>query len=99
MVMIALRFLGGVALLSVIVISLFAQAAIQEPGPYAFYHPNGDVLRAGQPSGMALAPAPPSDAYAYAGVGARDSCGKRYRSYDPGSGTFIGYDGRRHPCR
>jgi homogentisate 1,2-dioxygenase len=25
----------------------WAQAAIQEPGAYAFYHPNGDVLRAG----------------------------------------------------
>ena len=24
-----------------------AQAAISEPGAYAFYHPNGDVLRAG----------------------------------------------------
>jgi hypothetical protein len=24
-----------------------AQAAIQEPGAYAFYHPDGDVLRAG----------------------------------------------------
>jgi len=27
----------------------FAQAAIQEPGAYAFYHPNGDVLQAGSP--------------------------------------------------
>ena len=27
----------------------FAQAAIQEPGAYAFYHPNGDVLHAGTP--------------------------------------------------
>ena len=28
----------------------FAQAAIQEPGAYAFYHPNGDVLHAGSPT-------------------------------------------------
>ncbi len=28
----------------------FAQAAVQEPGAYAFYHPNGDVLHAGTPS-------------------------------------------------
>jgi hypothetical protein len=27
----------------------FAQAAIGEPGAYAFYHPNGDVLHAGSP--------------------------------------------------
>ena len=26
-------------------------------------------------------------------------CAERYRSYDPASGTFVGYDGRRHPCR
>jgi hypothetical protein len=25
-------------------------------------------------------------------------CAERYRSYDPASGTFMGYDGRRHPC-
>jgi hypothetical protein len=23
---------------------------------------------------------------------------QRYRSYDPGSGTFLGNDGLRHPC-
>jgi BA14K-like protein len=26
-------------------------------------------------------------------------CAQRYRSFDPQSGTFMGYDGRRHPCR
>jgi hypothetical protein len=26
-------------------------------------------------------------------------CAQRYRSYDPASGTFLGYDGRRHPCQ
>jgi hypothetical protein len=25
-------------------------------------------------------------------------CMARYKSYDPGSGTFLGYDGERHPC-
>ncbi|WP_137387792.1 BA14K family protein [Rhodoligotrophos defluvii] len=25
-------------------------------------------------------------------------CLNRYRSYDPGSNTFVGYDGRRRPC-
>jgi len=27
-----------------------------------------------------------------------DYCRQRYRSYDPYSGTYLGYDGRRHPC-
>ena len=26
-------------------------------------------------------------------------CDARYRSYDPGSDTFLGYDGNRHYCR
>jgi hypothetical protein len=25
-------------------------------------------------------------------------CEQRYRSYDPASGTYLGYDGLRHPC-
>jgi hypothetical protein len=29
----------------------------------------------------------------------RASCAQRYRSYDPVSGTYLGYDGLRHPCR
>jgi hypothetical protein len=33
---------------------------------------------------------PPDDAEAY--------CMERFRSYDPRSGTYLGYDGYRHPC-
>jgi BA14K-like protein len=29
---------------------------------------------------------------------ARSFCVKRFRSFDPGSGTYLGQDGRRHPC-
>ncbi|UPJ55293.1 BA14K family protein [Bradyrhizobium sp. 192] len=25
-------------------------------------------------------------------------CARRFRSYDPYSGTYLGYDGLRHPC-
>jgi hypothetical protein len=25
-------------------------------------------------------------------------CMRRYRSYDPRSGTYLGFDGLRHPC-
>ena len=25
-------------------------------------------------------------------------CQQTYRSYDPASGTYLGYDGLRHPC-
>ncbi len=29
---------------------------------------------------------------------ARSLCAQRFRSYDPGSGTYLGQDGLRHPC-
>ena len=29
---------------------VFAQAAVQEPGMYAFYHPNNDVLNGSRPT-------------------------------------------------
>jgi MFS family permease len=25
-------------------------------------------------------------------------CSRRFKSYDPSSGTYLGYDGERHPC-
>lgn len=34
----------------------------------------------------------------YYGGDAVAYCMRRYKSYDPGSGTFLGYDGYRHPC-
>ena len=44
-----LRVLATVALITVgSDITAFAQAAIQEPGAYAFYHPDADVLNAGR---------------------------------------------------
>jgi hypothetical protein len=40
---------------------VFAQEAIQEPGNYAFFHPDGDLLHANSPSpapdAMAMMPA------------------------------------------
>lgn len=35
----------------------------------------------------------------YDGPGYSDEyCARRFRSYDPSSGTYLGYDGRRHSC-
>jgi hypothetical protein len=36
--------LAAALLTTIIATPVFAQAAIQEPGAYAFYHPNADVL-------------------------------------------------------
>jgi BA14K-like protein len=86
---------------------VFAQAAISEPGAFAFYHPDRDVLNGGAPidsgpGGGAFRPMPPAGSDAYAAMDrvapGASSCARRYRSYDPASGTFLGYDGRRHAC-
>lgn len=98
---------GVAAVLSMMTVTpLFAQAAIQEPGAFAFYHPNADVLNGGRPvpavTAGALAPVPSGGSGAYASMDSRvnaSSCAQRYHSYDPASGTFLGRDGARHRCR
>jgi hypothetical protein len=69
----------------------------------------GAGLAAGALIGGALAARPyygsgyyDDDAGYYAAVpgGDRDDayCSQRFKSYDPASGTYLGYDGLRHPC-
>jgi len=102
-----LKIIGAAAILSMMIATpVFAQAAIQEPGGFAFYHPNADVLNSGQPTpsttsgAMASVPFGGTDAYAsMSGNADLSPCAQRYRSYDPASGTFLGYDGNRHPCQ
>jgi hypothetical protein len=49
---------------------------------------------AGPTVGLTIAPG-----VAYGGSDAHvEWCLDRYRSYDPESDTFLGYDGYRHPC-
>lgn len=40
----------------------------------------------------------PSVAVVQDGGGDSAYCAQRFKSYDPASGTYLGYDGRRHPC-
>ena len=45
--------------------------------------------------------APPPPAYyapSYAPSDSVSYCAQRFRSYDPRTGTYMGYDGYRHPC-
>src|SRR6266699_1826493 len=59
------KILGAAAVLSMMMATpLFGQAAIQEPGAFAFYHPNADVLNGGRPT-----PAATTSAMASAGRG------------------------------
>jgi hypothetical protein len=55
----------------------------------------GAIAASQQPRYYGPAPAygygpPPGDAVGY--------CMSRFKSYDPASGTYLGYDGYRHPC-
>jgi hypothetical protein len=100
-----LKMFSAAAILSLMFATpVFAQAAIQEPGLFAFYYPNKDVLNGGRPTWAAgmdsrLPALPGRNPYAAMDSSADGgSCAQRYRSYDPGSGTFLGYDGRRHAC-
>lgn len=56
-------------------------------GGYAYNNGQGDY---GYSSGY-------SSGYTTGGQDAA-YCVQRYRSYDPASGTYLGYDGLRHPC-
>src|SRR3954463_13003543 len=59
------------------------------PGPYAV--PPGPVVYGAPGPAYAVPLAPVAeDAVAY--------CMQRFKSYDPRSGTYLGYDGARHPC-
>ena len=59
------------------------------PGPYA--GPPGPVVYGAPGPAYAVPVAPVAeDAVAY--------CMQRFKSYDPRSGTYLGYDGARHPC-
>ena len=35
----------------------------------------------------------------YFGKPSNPSCVARFRTYDAATGTYLGYDGRRHPCK
>lgn len=50
----------------------------------------GSALAAQRPYYYAPGPVYGGDADAY--------CFSRFKSYDPRSGTYLGYDGYRHPC-
>jgi hypothetical protein len=52
-------------------------------------------LAAGAIIGGAIASQQRAQAAANAEI---EYCMQRFRSYDPASGTYLGYDGRRHPC-
>jgi hypothetical protein len=50
--------------------------------------------------GKAHHAAPAEGAYAFApGMSSGGSCEQRFKSFDPATGTYMGLDGARHPCK
>jgi hypothetical protein len=65
-------------------------------GPHYYYGPGPYYY------GAPYYPAPYYPAPGYSGAPAAGDpvayCMARFKSYDPNSGTYLGYDGNRHPC-
>jgi hypothetical protein len=74
---------GAPAVAGGIVAGAIIGSALANPYGPAYYGPGY------YPPPVAYGP-PPGDGVAY--------CMQRFKSYDPGSGTYLGYDGARHPC-
>jgi hypothetical protein len=85
------RFFPGAIAGAVVGGALAADSYAYYGGP-AYYGPGyADDQYYDDGAVVAAAPAPAGDdAVAY--------CAQTYRSYDPASGTYLGYDGLRHPC-
>jgi hypothetical protein len=94
------------------VISASAQLppwAATNPDSFQAQYPDRDVLNGGAltPAGRMGLELPggaapvfgANNAYAATGPATDASCAQIYHSYDPASGTFLGYDGRRHACQ
>jgi len=64
--------------------------ALVGPRYYPYYYGPGPYYYGPGPYYPYYAYPPGGDAVAY--------CMQRFRSYDPRSGTYLGYDGLRHPC-
>ena len=78
------------------------------PDSFQAQYPDRDVLNGGAltPAGRMGLELPggaapffgTNNAYAATSGATAAPCAQLYHSYDPASGTFLGYDGRRHAC-
>ncbi|MFB9269626.1 BA14K family protein [Bradyrhizobium erythrophlei] len=101
--MTGLRVVAAAVLLSGMLFTpVFAQ--FSEPAAFDSQNPGRSAINGGAltPWGAEQAAAErqggPANAYGAAPAGEASACA-RYHSYDPASGTFLGRDGRRHPCQ
>jgi hypothetical protein len=82
-------FVAGAVIGSALASPYYGYDPYYYPGPYVA--PPGPVVYGAPGPAYAVPVAPVAeDAVAY--------CMQRFKSYDPRSGTYLGYDGARHPC-
>jgi hypothetical protein len=95
--MVSFKALAATVLLSATAATpAFAQAAIQEPGLFAFYYPHLDVLNGGTPpAGLARDRPALRGACAAIGAGVTSGC-YRYGSYDFAPDALLSNHGPRH---
>lgn len=101
--MAGLRIVAAAALLSGMLFTpVFAQ--LSEPAAFESQNPGrsaivgGALTPWGAEQSAAARQGGPANAYGAVPSAAPSACA-RYHSYDPASGTFLGRDGRRHPCQ
>lgn len=78
--------------------ALIGGAMIGAAQPYGYYGRPGYYGYPGYYGPAYVVPPPYVVAPPYVGGGAAAYCARRFKSYDPYSGTYLGYDGYRHPC-
>ena len=64
----------------------------------SYAYDNGATFDSGLPL-VTFGQQVPVDQTTVAMGGDASYCAQRYRSYDPASGTYLGFDGLRHPCQ
>ena len=108
------KIMVGVAALALAASSMWAVAPANARDWHRWHHGGGTAFgfAAGALLGGALAAqrsyyygGEPYGLYGYAysppvyeGDNTVAYCESRFKSYDPASGTYLGYDGDRHPC-
>jgi hypothetical protein len=70
--------------------ALLGGAIIGAPRPYGYYGYGAYDSEYYDQGYISALPYEGGDEIAY--------CQQRFRSYDPASGTYLGFDGLRHPC-
>jgi hypothetical protein len=93
----AIMLAGFAALLASPVLAQ-APAGVYGSGNIIF--PNDPAAAAAAGAYSTIAPGADGGAFAYVPAPARaGDCARRFKSYDPRRGAYLGRDGRRHICR